>query len=426
MIKFVTSHYRPQANAANEEMIVPFDLMDGIKVVELSMYAFAPSCAAVLADWGADVIKVVPPTTGDPMLNPRAIAGLPDKDVGVVFMWEQLNRGKRCVGLDVSTDEGRSVLFKLLADADVFITNLLPGARNRFGIDLIDVQAINPGIIYARASAHGDKGPEREEGGYDHTDFWARSGIGHAASMVSDEFVPQPGPAMGDSTSGAFLAGGIAAALLRRERTGQGAVVDVSLLSAATWVFGPALVASQLYEIDAIPRVRHADLPNPLVAAYTTRDGRQFYLAGIRTDKHFETFADAIGHKELLDDPRFVDAQARQTNVRACIAELDRIFAERDLTDWVPLLHKIGTPWTVIKTAAEAATDPQVVANGYMMDVAGESRSFPLAASPAQFDNVLPSTNRAPEHGEHTELVLMELGFEWEEIERLKTARIIN
>src|SRR5262245_42282394 len=142
-----------------------YDLLDGVKVVELSLYAFAPASAAVLADWGADVIKIVPPATADPMKG-NPIAGLPKIDTGIAFMWEQLNRGKRCLGLDVSTKEGREVLLNLLRETDVFITNLLPAARRRFGIDIEDVQAVNPKIIYARASGHGPKGPQAEAGGF--------------------------------------------------------------------------------------------------------------------------------------------------------------------------------------------------------------------------------------------------------------------
>ncbi len=155
-----------------------YDLLDGVRVVELSLYAFAPSAAAVLADWGADVLKVVPPKQADPMMG-TPIAGLPEKDVGVAFMWEQLNRGKRCIGIDVSNPDGRAVLHDLVRDADVFLTNLLPGARERFGVDPDDLHAINPRLVYARATAHGALGPERDAGGYDHTDFWARAGLGH-------------------------------------------------------------------------------------------------------------------------------------------------------------------------------------------------------------------------------------------------------
>jgi crotonobetainyl-CoA:carnitine CoA-transferase CaiB-like acyl-CoA transferase len=308
---------------------MPYDILAGVRVVEASMYAFAPSAAAVLADWGADVIKVVPVEAADPMSSPTIIAGLPRRDVPVPFMWEIMNRGKRCVSLNLASPDGQAILHKLVAGADVFLTNLLPDARARFQIEPDDLRAVKPDLVYARASGHGARGPEAGSGGFDHTDFWARTGIGHATSQVADEFVPQPGPAMGDLTSGGFLAGAVAAALLRRQRTGEGAVVDVSLLSSGMWVFSPSAVAGQLFEVDTIPRTRHADLPNPLAAGYLTRDDRVIYLAGIRTDKGFDELCQLLGCPELADDERFVDGRSRARNARACIKSLDAVFATR-------------------------------------------------------------------------------------------------
>jgi crotonobetainyl-CoA:carnitine CoA-transferase CaiB-like acyl-CoA transferase len=398
---------------------VTYDVLDGVMVVELSMYAFAPSAAAVLADWGADVVKVVPPGHADPMLG-TPVAALPPVDVGVAFMWEILNRGKRCIGLDVSAPDGRDVLLRLVRGADVFITNLLPGARTRFGLEPDDVFAVNERLVYARATGHGDRGPERHLGGYDMTDFWARSGIGHAASQVSDEFVPLVGPALGDLTSGAFLAGAIAAALFRRERTGRGGVVDVSLLSSGAWALSPGIVASQLYGIDTVPRFPHAQAPNPMVNVYTTRDRRLIYISGIQTEADFERFCTAIGRQDLLDDPRFATSSARLAHAAECVAVLDRVFGEHDLTEWKALLARMATPWMVVQTAAEAATDTQVAANGYLVDVDGATRRYPLVASPAQFDGEPPGLRRAPGHGEHTDEVLHELGFGTDEVLRLK------
>ncbi|NUU26471.1 MAG: CoA transferase [Streptomycetaceae bacterium] len=398
-----------------------YDMLQGVRVVELAMYAFAPSAGAVLADWGADVVKIVPPGTADPM-NGNPVAGLPEKDVGVRFMWQILNRGKRCIGLDVSTSGGREVLHDLVRDADVFLTNLLPDARKRFGVDVDDLREVNPGLVYARATGHGDRGPERERGGYDITDFWSRAGVGYAASQVADEFIPLASPAIGDLTSGAFLAGGITAALLRRERTGRTAVVDVSLLSSGLWVMSPSTVAAQLYDIPGIPRFRHAQSRNPLVSTYRTRDDRYLVLSGVLTEGAFAALCKAVGQPDLAADPRFATSSALLANAAECIRLLDRVFAERDLDEWTHALAELPVPWTVVRSPAEAATDPQVRANDYIAEVQGPAGPFPLVASPAQFDDQPPELQRAPEHGEHGDAILLATGRTWEQIIALKAS----
>ena len=254
------------------------------------------------------------------------------------------------------------MLHELVADADVFVTNLLPSARQRFRIDVDGHRRrCSPTSSTPGRAATAPKGPEAESGGFDHTDFWARTGIAHAASMVSDEFVPQAGPALGDLTSGGFLAGGIAAALLRRERTGQGAVVDVSLLSSGIWAFAPGVVASTLYDIDGIPRRRHRDQPNPLVGGvpHRRRAGdlpgggadRQSLRELLHRDRSAATCSTIRGSPPArIASPRRACSSTSSTTT----------FAAHDLDHWRALLPELQTPWTIVQTAREAAVDAQV------------------------------------------------------------------
>ena len=401
------------------------DVLAGVRVVEVAMWAFVPAAGAVLADWGAEVTKIVHPEYGDPMRG-TPVGDLPKREVDVSFMWEILNRGKRSIGLDLANPEGLAVLADLVRDADVFLTSFLPPARRKLGIDVEDIRALNAEIIYARGTGQGPRGPEAEKGGYDHTSFWARSGIAHAAHQVTGEFIPQVGPAFGDLMSGFSLASGITAALLRRDRTGQTSVVDVSLLGTGMFAFSPSIVASELYGVDTIPRVKHADQPNPMVAGYATKDGRIIYIAGIRTDRGWTRFCELLGRPELATDPRFRDNEGRVANRQACIAALDEAFATRTLAEWREILEGMEDPWTVVQSARELHSDPQAQANRYVQEVMSAAGStFPLITSPVQLDEQPPPLRRAPDHGEHTEQILLETGRSWDDIKKLKQSKAV-
>src|SRR3954464_7649183 len=218
-------------------------VLDGVKVVELAEFGFVPSCGAVLADWGADVVKVER-VTGDPLRHVQG-AGLVADTGDFNFLWEQMNRNKRGIALDLRSTDGRAALDRLLAQADVVITNFLPSARASLRLDPDDLFAVNPRLVYAKGHGQGQRGPDADAGGFDAVSYWSRGGVGHILSPEGGPMIMQRG-AMGDAPSGAMLAGGIAAALFQRERTGKGSVVDVSLLNFAVWQLGVDLTATTI------------------------------------------------------------------------------------------------------------------------------------------------------------------------------------
>jgi crotonobetainyl-CoA:carnitine CoA-transferase CaiB-like acyl-CoA transferase len=397
--------------------------LDGVKVLEVAMYGFVPSAGAVLADWGADVLKVEHAVTGDPQRGLRQtgrykVTGDPNPN------FEHANRGKRSIGLNVGTPGGVEVLYELARRADVFLTSFLPAARRRFGIDLDDIRAVNPSIIYARGSALGPRGAESERGGYDMTAFWAR---GTSAASLTPPNAPgliMPPPAYGDTISGTNLAGGIAAALFKRERTGEAAVVDVSLLGSGLWAMGHALALSihlnETYE--APPAGAHGAPTNPLSGLYKTADDRYLSLVMLQPGKFWAEVCEVIGRKDLASDPRFASAETIAVNAAAGVELLAQEFRARPLSEWTEILGALSGPWAPVQDTLQAAADPQIAANEYIRP-AGE---LSLASSPVQFDVTAPELGPAPSFAAQTEEVLLELGLDWDRIIELKAAGAVT
>lgn len=401
----------------------------GITVIEAAAWTFVPSSGAVLADWGADVIKVEHPITGDPQRG-LISSGLVTGDAGGAnYLIEQPNRGKRSVGIDLGNPDGRAVLDRLLEHADVFVTSFLPRVREKLGLDPETIRKRHPHLVYALGTGQGTRGDEASKGGYDGSSYFARSGI---ADMLtphdSPHLVDQPS-GFGDLMGGLTLAGGIAAALLARERGQQPPTVDVSLLGLGLWNLGFPVVAAKLYEGKDMPPHDPDNLPNPIARAYyQTADKRHLTLIMLESDRFWPDLCEHLDRPELITDPRFADAESRRANNRECIAILREIFATRTLDDWCTRLRTLQGVWSPVRTALEAHDDSQAIANGYLPKIqTAEQVELAVVANPVRFDEIAAQPrSAAPAHGQHTEEVLLDAGFDWDELSRLKESGAIT
>src|ERR1700722_8408868 len=322
--------------------------MEGVRVVELASWTFVPSAGAVFADWGANVIKIEDVRAGDPA-RMLVISGLKRENAKVDrdYMLEINNRGKRSIALDLRNPVGREILAKLVETADVFLTNWLPDARRRLGVEVEQIRAINPNIIYARGSGHGPLGPDAEKGGFDSASYMARGGGAYALTPAGAERPIDQTPAFGDLPGGMTLAGGIAAALHKRQVTGEPSAVDVALLSQA---------------------------PCRLIA-----------------------------HSE------------------AAIAELAKTFIEHDHEYWARVLEDEEGVWSLVASPRDVLSDRQAIAKGYFVPNTDDGGvEYKLVSTPVRCDSAQPAPSRSPEHGEHTEQILLEFGYDWGQIANAK------
>jgi crotonobetainyl-CoA:carnitine CoA-transferase CaiB-like acyl-CoA transferase len=416
----------------------------------VATHVFVPMAGSVLRDWGAQVIKVEHPVTGDPYRS-LSTFGLHSTWRGVDPFFQAANRGKRSVGIDLRDRRGRELLSRLVAVADVFMTSLRADARARLGIDVPAVRRDNPQVIYVRGSAFGPRGPDAGAGGYDAGAYWARSGMQHLFTPPAADWPARLRPAVGDNAGALAIAGAVGTALYRRAVRGEPSLIDAALLATGLWQVQPDIVNAGLpYEDTAgddtasddtasddtasdgadgeqAPPPSREDFWNPLWQTYRTADGRFLVLMMLAADEHWPGLCARLGHPQLAADPRFADMAARQRNSRACVGALDSIFAERALPQWCRALAGFEGEWAPVQTPAEVHADPQVVANGFIAaaEMAGGDW-LPLVSPPVQFDERPSRPSRAPEVGEHTEAVLLEMGLTWPEISALKEAGVIT
>ncbi len=401
-------------------------VLKGVRVLEVAEHTFVPAASALLADWGAEVIKIEHVTRGDAMRG-LASTGVFTTAGDVHALMEHSNRGKKSLGLDLTTQEGLDILYKLVATSDIFLTNKLPSVRTKLKVDVEDIRAHNPKIIYVRGTGQGERGPDADKGSYDALAFWNRAGI--AVALTRPEYstvVGPPGPGFGDSLGAMTIAGGIMGALFHRAQTGEATTVDVSLLGTGMWAMGQGIALSHLMKEPWLPPPADTPRRNPLVVNYVTKDGRYLAFCCLQAGKYWAHLCEAIDRPELATDSRFVDHESLMANSSEAIEILTAEFGARPLAEWRARLADFDGQWTVVQDTLELADDPQVVANGYIQECQTASGTpFVLAAAPVQFGEEAPVPGRAPEFNEHGDAILDGLGFEWDKIVDMKIRGIV-
>lgn len=394
--------------------------LEGIRVVEMGVWVAGPSCAAILADWGAEVVKLEPPE-GDPFRGLGAAFGAVMNPP-----FELDNRGKRSVAVNVETAEGRAIAEALVDRADVFVTNMRPRALERLGMDYDRLSARNPGLIYCQVTGYGPDSPEANRAAYDVGAFWSRAGVVAGLTPEGAEPPLQRG-GMGDHMTGANAAGAVAAALYARTRTGKGQRVSVSLTRIGVYMMGWDTNTQLRAKLPPTPPHDRRHAPNPLINPYRDASGRWFYLLLLQGDRHWPDLLRALGNPpELAEDPRFQDIPGRRDHAPALVAALDRILATKTLAEWGPIFDANDVWWAPILNVAEVTQDPVVRAAGAFVEVESPDGPVEQVNTPADF-SATPARPRGwvPELGQHTEEVLLELGYDWEQIAALKEAGAI-
>jgi len=380
--------------------------LDGIRVVELGVWVAGPAAGGIMADWGANVVKIEPPT-GDPGRSFGRMLGLDD---GSSPPFEMDNRSKRSIVLDLTTDGGLATARQLISRADVFITNVRPDALHRLGLDYPSVAELNPCLVYGLITGYGETGPDANRPAYDVAAFWARSGVADLLTKPGDTPPFQRG-GMGDHLTGMTLAAAVSAALVARARTGKGQLVSTSLYRQGAYTVSFDL-NTFLLSGRPIAIGQRESMGNPCMNNYLAADGRRFWIVGLEADRHWPALCRAVGRPEWLSDKRFTTARDRAKNAAELIATLDGIFASRTLDEWAEVFA--AEPelfWSPVNSMEDVLGDEQFYAAGGLVDVPDGDGSLPMVATPADFHGTRwAPRSTAPKLGEHTEEILRELG----------------
>ncbi len=387
-------------------------VLNGYRVIELGIWVAGPAAGGLLADWGAEVIKVEPPA-GDPMRSLFGKLGIGETRVPP---YELDNRGKQTIVLDLRRADAIDAMHRLLETADVFVTNLRLDALARLGLDPESVRARHPKLVYAAVTGYGMQGPDRDRAGYDVGAFWARSGL--ASAHVPPGVMPFAlRSGVGDHVTGITTAAGILAALLERTKSGEGRLVSTSLLRTGIYCLGWEIGIHLRF--GKLQRTRgRTESPAPLINCYVAKDGRGFWLLGLEQDRHWLPTLRALGRVELADDPRLATAVQRAEHGPAVVALFDECFAQRPRSDWEARFDAEDVWWAPINTIADVIEDPQANAAGAfvtMPEVEGEP-PYRAVASPVDFEGWEATPGAVSGLGSSTESVLRSLGYEGDEL----------
>ncbi|PXW32708.1 UNVERIFIED_CONTAM: crotonobetainyl-CoA:carnitine CoA-transferase CaiB-like acyl-CoA transferase [Williamsia faeni] len=405
--------------------------MEGIRILEVAQFTFVPAAGAVLADWGADIIKVEHAETGDPQRGLVKVLGYDGAQAGSSFapIMEGPNRGKRSIGIDLANPAARPILEDLIRRSDVFLTNYLPGVRRKLGLTLEDIRAVNPDIIYVTGSGFGSEGPDSDRGSYDATGFWARGGSADGVMPADAESMAfMPAGAYGDNIGGMTIAGGISAALLGRARTGEPSVVDVSLLGVGAWAT-QFTVNLALFTGGPLPKVRKksAAAGNPLTGSYKTSDGRWLQFSMLQPTRFWNEFVTTIGLPHLVDDERFATMEAIAAASEDIGGWFADAFAQHTYAEWLETLAGLSGPWAPLQNSWELGNDEALIANGRISEVVdADGVTQKLVANPVKFDDASVDMKRAPQFAEHTDEILRELGLDDDQLIELKIAGAVT
>jgi crotonobetainyl-CoA:carnitine CoA-transferase CaiB-like acyl-CoA transferase len=395
--------------------------LEGIRVVELGFWVAAPAAGGIMADWGADVIKIEPPE-GDPF------RGLFLKSAGLQVPinppFELDNRGKRSIALNLETEDGRRIARELIKRADVFVTNLRAKALIQFAMRYEDLRELNPRMVYCHVTGYGSRGAEINRAAYDVGAFWSRAGVVSTLTPAGQEPATQRG-AMGDHTTAITATSAICAALVARGKTGQGQKVETSLMRVGGYFIGWDVNIRLRLGVPTVAGTRHTT-PNPLITSYHDSNGKWFWLLGLQGDRMWPDMLRAIARPDLDHDARFNTMAARRENAAVLVDLLDSIFTQKTLAEWAPVFDRENVWWAPVQTTEDLLVDPQARAAGLFVNVPTADGEAEMVATPCDFGGTpwTPSA-MAPELGQHSEEILLELGLDWEEIGRLKEARVI-